>query len=103
MKRFVILFLILPLSGCFDDQQRMLAHCDLLAMRIFHKRHHSVPANGDTIAVITQCMRAHGYVVDQSQPKCQAYSKTIDNAYCFAPSGAIARTIYRLETGMGNG
>ena len=103
MKRLLPLLLTLSLTGCFDDQQRMLAHCDWQIEKVLHKHHRprDRDVNTDTPAIL--CMRANGYAIDASKPQCLADHKILNNPGCYVPMGRFARFVYQLEMWLGNG
>jgi hypothetical protein len=91
----VAIVLLLPLGGCFADQQQQLASCKVDAMRLYPDKS---PFISYTIEeYVTRCMEMHGYNYSSSLSACVAPTK--DDPRCWAPTSWIGRLIYRLETG----
>jgi hypothetical protein len=95
-----LLIASVALSGCFDDQRKELARCDLEAKRagLYSL---SSPANepGHTIGL---CMTAAGYEYSYAdRARCTIKTPFYENPYCYRPIGRIQLMIYRTEVGEG--
>jgi hypothetical protein len=99
MKRFVALFLLLSLSGCFNDQKKQVAACQSDALHSYPT--HRVLVGGNIGNYIRTCMTAHDYDWDISNKNCEFSNTTASNSNCYAPSGWFARKIYALEIFFG--
>jgi hypothetical protein len=97
-----IVVLLLPLGGCFADQEQQLASCKLEAMRLYPGEEltsYSVVSTKLTDYVET-CMKVHGYNFSASSTWCRSYISAFQsNPYCYVPASWIGRLIYRPEIG----
>jgi hypothetical protein len=98
VKRIASILLALPVAGCFSDQQRQVAACELEAMRLYRGEQLATSA-GRMGVYITKCMQAHGYEQDTLQPACRTSFEMEADPYCYVPIGWGPRLLYRLETG----
>src|SRR5665647_3512180 len=95
MRRCLILLLVLPLAGCFDQQEAQLAECKRLTQPIGY------PSNmrGFNADLMDNCMREAGYRFDVSH-KDRELKPGIPlrvNAYCYVPAMPIQYWLYRTE------
>ena len=95
------LLALLPLAGCYTDQQKQLASCETDAARAFPK-----PVPGQPLKAIQACMEGAGYdfigwndgvVCEMSALIKGKLSATGGDVICFEPKGWLARKLYRLE------
>src|SRR4029077_15353835 len=90
----IAIVLLLPLGGCFADQQQQLASCKVDARRLYPNES---LFNSYTIEeYVTTCMEMHGYNYSPSLSACVAPTK--NDPRCWAPTSLFGRLIYRLET-----
>jgi hypothetical protein len=102
MRRAVALLLVIPLCGCFADQKQQLAQCKLAALEKYSGKGDTDfgPTRNAISIYNSKCMAAHGYEDNLPDKRCQVtfWDAGYDNPYCYAPSGWLARKIYRIET-----
>lgn len=101
IRAIFLLLLALPLAGCYTDQKKQLATCEVNAARAFPR-----PVPGQPFKTIKACMSAAGYdfigwntgiVCDMGAVVRGQASATGTDAMCFEPAGWLARRIYRIE------
>lgn len=101
MRAIFLLLLALPLTGCYADQKKQLAACEVNAARQFPR-----PVPGQPFKAVKDCMSAAGYrfigwntgiVCDMGAVVRGKPSATGTDALCFEPAGWLARRIYRIE------
>jgi len=94
--------LVLPLGGCFADQEQQLASCKLEAMRLYPDEElmpSSVVSTKLTDYVETYMM-VHGYKFAESSTWCSSVISVFQlNPHCYVPTSWIGRLIHRFETG----
>lgn len=96
---FLSLLLVLPLAGCFSDQQKQLASCEADGVAAFPK-----PKPGQIFKFSQSCMDKAGYrfigwnegVVCDMGALVRGQS-TAGATICFEPKGWLALKLYRLE------
>jgi hypothetical protein len=105
MRPWWAIVLLLPLGGCFADQEQQLASCKLEAMRLYPGEElmsNSVVSTNLSEYVET-CMVVHGYKFSASSTvssMCRPVIRVFQlNPYCYVPASWIGRLIYRLEIG----
>ena len=117
MRSFLaILILTLPLYGCFTDQTKQVAICQLDAQKTYlHESESDDPRNviasiGDINGATVTCMQANGYLymngVPGSDRRCPVFKNdtrfvNATNAYCYRPAGWGAHQIYNFEMLLG--
>jgi hypothetical protein len=99
MKRFAVLLLVWPLAGCFEDQQKQVATCELAAIKTYPDE--QLVVGGHVEHYIISCMAAHGYNWDIHHKRCDVTNAMAKNPYCYVPSGKLAQLVYSLEIGGG--
>jgi len=101
LRPLLPLLLLLPLAGCFGDQQKQLAACEADAAHAFP---HAAP--GQPLKSIQACMEKAGYrfigwndgvVCDMNALIRGKLSATGGDVLCFEPTGWLERKLYRLE------
>ena len=108
MRIAVVLFLAVPLSACFSEQQKSLARCEQAAAKAYPS---FIDApKGQPEKDIFLCMKGAGYdYTGTDDTRCLPSGiimgepeKRDEESYCFAPSNRTQRWLYRLETGAPN-
>jgi hypothetical protein len=95
MNRALIPLIALPLSGCFADQEQLVASCESEATQTYPRERLSTSAYiGDYMQA---CMQAHGYYWSLADKRCQVTSTVERNPYCYAPDNWLNRLLYVLE------
>ena len=101
LRHLLPLLLLLPLAGCFSDQQKQLLSCQADAARAFPR-----PPPGQPFKSVQACMEKSGYrfigwndgvVCDMSALVRGKSSSTGGDVLCFEPTGWLARKLYRME------
>jgi hypothetical protein len=96
MRWPLVILVILPLFGCFDDQKRQLAQCRLDASKP------PLPTGiYQPTSQIRLCMEAAGYdwVGFDQDERCNPSDSLAGNPnpFCFRPSGFFARLAFRID------
>jgi hypothetical protein len=87
------------LSGCFDDQERVLSQCELAGRRAF--AHEDLETGPRLEEYIVGCMRNAGYDWSLLPGRCAPKYQTVVNPYCYEPQGWMARLSYKTELALG--
>ena len=94
--RYFLLILWLPLSACFDNQEKQIANCKL----------HTLEAGVNPESIghwqgsqrMPECMAAAGYVMGGSNPKCTASAGPAwVNANCYERASRLRTWFRSLE------
>ena len=92
----IAIILLLPLGGCFADQEQQLASCKLEALRTY-------PNEPDVILdakiedYMATCMETHGYKFSFAPSACKVATTSFKREpHCYVPTSLIGRLIYRL-------
>ena len=97
MNRAFIILIALSLSGCFADQEQLVASCEFDAMQTYPREQ---LATGAHIGDYTQsCMKVHGYAWNLTDKRCQVTTTVERNPYCYTPSDPLDRLLYLIEEG----
>ena len=97
MNRAVIFLIALALSGCFADQEQLVASCEFDALQTYPREHLATGAHvGDYMQT---CMKAHGYDWNLTDKRCQVTPTVERNPYCYAPSNWLDRLLNLVEEG----
>lgn len=101
MRALAALSLVTLLCGCFEDNARQMASCELDASRAHPGKSSYLTANNWDGAVgrdVRLCMRAAGYVWTWTSNRCQPTADSVDTCpYCYRPSGPVSATFLRVE------
>lgn len=89
------MLLVLPLSGCFQEQKQQVATCEFDARRTYPNLR--LETSNDVGEFIKLCMKAAGYDWDLSDNKCQPGFRTEANPYCYVPSTEGGKWAYHAE------
>ena len=81
LKRIIYLSAMVPLCGCFGDQQAQVGKCEYEAQRAFPTA--KLSSSPDMGRMIKSCMTASGYEFDWRQERCHASFETEANADCY--------------------
>jgi hypothetical protein len=100
MRWLLAVLVAIPVAGCFDDQKRQIAVCELDAIHTYPSERLDV--GGKIEHLIITCMRAQGYAFDMTDKRCPVEFGMATNPYCFVPGGTISRYIFRTEVGSSN-
>ncbi|MDE2162488.1 MAG: hypothetical protein KGJ53_04940 [Alphaproteobacteria bacterium] len=108
----LIAIMAITLGGCFTDQEKQVAACQIDAQKMYLHKSESddVAAAAASISDVDNmtilCMQAHGYGFVQLDKRCPRPKS--DNAqwnasfaYCYRPLGWGARQVYNLEMTIG--
>ncbi len=96
MRWLLVLVLGFPLAGCFADQKRQVAACEIEALKTYPgEQLETSPKVG---SFMQTCMAAHGYAWHIIDERCNVSFTTERNPYCYIPDNPIGRWIYQLET-----
>ena len=97
MKRAFILLIALSLSGCFADQERLVASCEFDARQTYPQEKLATGAHiGDYMQT---CMKAQGYDWNLTDKRCQVTTTVERNPYCYTPNNWIDRLLNLVEEG----
>jgi hypothetical protein len=97
MNRAVIILIALALSGCFADQEQLVASCEFDALQTYPREHLATGAHiGDNMQT---CMKAHGYDWNLTDKRCQVTPTVERNPYCYAPSNWLDRLLNLVKEG----
>ena len=95
--RAIAIVLLLPLGGCFADQEQQLASCKLEALRTY-------PNEPDVILdakiedYMATCMETHGYKFSFAPSACKVTTTSFKReSHCYVPTSLIGRLIDRLK------
>jgi len=95
MIRAFMVLIALPLAGCFMDQERLVASCEIEAIHTYPREKLQTGAHvGDYIEA---CMEAHGYNWNLADRRCHVTSTVERNPYCYTPSNWLDRQLYIIE------
>jgi hypothetical protein len=91
--------MFLPLAGCYADQEKQVATCEIEARRAFPdvdptKENAFNPWSTPFGHSMELCMQAHGYERNVLDERCSTYVTFILQAGCYAPSGHLDRLIF---------
>ena len=101
LRLLLPLLTLLPLAGCYSDQQKQLAVCEADAARAFPR---ATP--GQPLKAVQTCMDSAGYdfigwndgvFCDMTALVKGKPSATGGDVLCFEPRGWLAKKLYRLE------
>lgn len=95
IRRCLVLLLVLPLAGCFEQQEAQLAKCQRETQPIGYPN----DMRGFNADLMDNCMSTAGYRFDISHNDCELKPgiPIRVNAYCYVPAGAIQYWLYRTE------
>lgn len=97
MKPAFISLIALSLSGCFADQEQLVATCEFDAMQIYPGEQLATSAHiGD---YMQSCMKARGYDWNLTDKRCHVTKIVERNPYCYTPNNWLDRLLYILEEG----
>jgi hypothetical protein len=97
MKRAFITLIALSLSGCFADQEQLVASCEFDAMQTHPREQLATGAHiGD---YMQSCMKAHGYDWNLTDKRCQVTTTVERNPYCYTPNNWLDRLLNLVEEG----
>ena len=102
MKRWMVILLFLPLCGCFADQKKQLAACELDARRALGtdftiKQESLNPWNSSGGRFIELCMEAAGYERGVMNDACNPAISFVIQASCYQPADWLGQLIYNME------
>jgi hypothetical protein len=103
MKHTALVFALISLSGCLDDQRQALAQCEIEASRIVFHRQKISESGKAREGFVAACMRGKGYAFEPRQSRCTQDDERALNERCYAPTGSIPRMIYELEATLRDG
>jgi len=96
----IAIVLMLPLGGCFAEQEQQLASCKLEAMRLYPNENPAAFPSGKIGDYIDTCMGAHGYKFSLGPSSCKPHGYAFEiDPHCYVPTSWVGWLIYRLETG----
>jgi hypothetical protein len=117
MKRIAVLLLAVPLAGCFTDQVKRVASCQLEAQQMYMRETDSSDAataaasTADVNLATVTCMQAHGYAFTgypeiAHDKRCAVFKDDIrvinaTNPWCYRPMGWGGRQVLNFEVLMG--
>jgi len=97
MNRAFIILIALSLSGCFADQEQLVASCEFDALQNYPREHLATGAHiGD---YIQSCMKANGYDWNLTDKRCQVNTTVERNPYCYTPNNWLDRLLNLIEEG----
>jgi hypothetical protein len=119
MKRFLALLLIIPLCGCFSDQQKNVASCQQAAEAFLAESVNASTSAGEPLQVgnlVQECMRIRGYEYSENS-KCEndfpvppplnvdatmlVINQRKTSALCYVPIGWLDRKVADVEMWFG--
>ena len=96
MRRILTALIVLALTGCFEEQKRQVAKCELDPTARYPGK--TLGISNDIGGYIQLCMRAAGYDWNLMDKRCPAGSFTIERVpYCYVPSGWLGHLGYNIE------
>jgi hypothetical protein len=84
MRPWWLIVLVLPLGGCFADQQQQLASCKIDAMRLYPNPSPFPFTSYPIEEYVTTFMEMHGYKFSASPSACVAPSRS--DPWCYVPT-----------------
>lgn len=87
---------MLPLAGCFRDQEQQVAACEIEALKTY--RGETLESSTRVGSFMRLCMAAHGYVWNMQDKRCIVDFPLERDPYCYVPDNPIGRWVYYLET-----
>ena len=97
MNRAFIILIALSQSGCFADQEQLVASCEFDALQNYPREHLATGAYiGD---YILSCMKANGYDWNLIDKRCQVNTTVERNPYCYTPNNWLDRLLNLIEEG----
>jgi hypothetical protein len=88
MSRAYIILIALFLSGCFAEQQQLVASCEFDALHTYPREQLATGAHiGDYMQT---CMKMHGYNWNLTDKRCQVTTTVERNPYCYTPNNWLA-------------
>jgi hypothetical protein len=97
MNRAFISLIALSLSGCFADQEQLVASCEFDALQTYPREQLATGAHiGDYMQT---CMKVHGYDWNLTDKRCQVTTTVERNPYCYTPNNWLDRLLNLVEEG----
>jgi hypothetical protein len=95
MNRAFISLIALSLSGCFADQEQLVASCEFDAIQTYPRE--KLPTGAHIGDYMQTCMKVHGYDWNLTDKRCHV-TKTVErNPYCYTPNNWLDRLLYLIE------
>jgi len=95
MNRAFISLIALSVSGCFADQEQLVASCEFGAKQTYPREQLQTGVHvGDYIQA---CMKAHGYDWNLTDKRCHVTNTVERNPYCYTPDDWLDQLLYHHE------
>ena len=95
MNRAFIILIALSLSGCFADQEQLVASCEFDAIQTYPRE--KLPTGAHIGDYMQTCMKVHGYDWNLTDKRCHATKTAERNPHCYTPNNWLDRLLYLIE------